>query len=263
MKEKTNSELAADKIISYAAKNGRDIPVCFQDWLQWLINVFSIERLLANNADYEVILSPENLKHDIFRECLVLWVNCALEYQKDHKCVDFFGEVYEWCFQSKSKASRMGQYFTPYSIGTLMSRCLGTQKECEDTIFSSEPSCGSGRNLLALWQDADWDKRHIWYAEDLDPVSVKMCALNMMINGMVGYVVCHNTLIPDDFIFAYAVNEVRDPIPCNYFSIRQISKEEFEKINPWQPSESVPKAQLSEPHSKMQPIPNSLFDYEP
>lgn len=195
MKNKTNPEQAAEKIIAYASKNGKDIPVCFQEWLQWLIEVFSIENLLWKKADYNKILSPENLKNIVYRECLTLWVKCALEHQQRHQCVDFFGEVYEWCFQSKSKASRMGQYFTPYSIGSLMSRCLGTQDECDGAIFCSEPSCGSGRNLLALWADADWNRMYVWYAEDLDPVSVKMCALNMMINGMFGYVVCHDEVV--------------------------------------------------------------------
>lgn len=233
---KTDPEKAADIIIAFATKTGRDIPVCFQDWLQWLIDLFSIENLIKTNVDYSAIMAVAQSEHPVFSKALTLWVKCALEYQKEHKCVDFFGEVYEWCFQSKSKASRMGQYFTPYSIGVLMTRCIREQEECQGTIFSNEPSCGSGRNLLALWQDADWNKRHIFYAEDLDPVSVKMCALNMMINGMAGYVVCHNTLIPDDFVFAYAINEVRDPIPTNLFSIRQISQQEFAKINPWQPN---------------------------
>lgn len=251
IKTKSRSEHAAAMIIADAAKSGKDIQVYFQDWLQWLIEVFSVDNLLKYDGNYTTLLMNAKKEKPIFAECMTLWVNEALKYQDQHKCVDFFGEVYEWCFQSKSKAARMGQYFTPYTIGSLMSKCLGKQEKCEGTIFSSEPSCGSGRNLLALWQDADWNKRHIFYAEDLDPVSVKMCALNMMMNGMLGYVVCHNTLIPDDFIFAYAINEVRDPIPTDYFSIRQISQEEFNRINPWQTDNPKPKE-----------IRQSLFDYE-
>lgn len=252
---KTQAEQAADKIIAYASSNGKDIPICFQDWLQWLIALFSVDNLIKHNADYNAIMSAAKTDHPLFAECLTMWVNESLEHQQQHKCVDFFGEVYEWCFQSKSKAARMGQYFTPYSIGSLMSRCLGKQEECDGAIFCSEPSCGSGRNLLALWQDANWNQKHVFYAEDLDPVSVKMCALNMMINGMFGYVVCHNTLMPDDFIFAYAVNEVRDPIPCNYFSIRQITQEEFNRINPWQTT-----APKTEDKPKLKVIQKSLFD---
>ena len=252
---KARAEQAADKIIAYATSNGKDIPVCFQDWLQWLIALFSVDTLIKHNGDYNAIMSGAKTNHPLFAECLTMWVNESLEYQQQHKCVDFFGEVYELCFQSKSKAARMGQYFTPYSIGSLMSRCLGKQEECDGVIFCSEPSCGSGRNLLAIWQDADWNQKYVFYAEDLDPVSVKMCALNMMINGMFGYVICHNTLMPDDFIFAYAVNEVRDPVPCNYFSIRQIGQEAFNRINPWQPT--APKA---EEKPKQKVIQKLLFD---
>lgn len=250
-KTKSLAEQASAIIIANAVKSGKDTIIYFQDWLQWLIEVFCVDNLLKYDYNYSLLMSNAKKEKPIFAECLTLWVNEALEYQNLHKCVDFFGEVYEWCFQSKSKAARMGQYFTPYTIGSLMSKCLGRQEECEGTIFCSEPSCGSGRNLLAIWQDADWNKRHIFYAEDLDPVSVKMCALNMMMNGMLGYVVCHNTLVPDDFIFAYAINEVRDPFPSNYFSIRQISQEEFNKINPWQTDIPKPKK-----------TPQSLFDYE-
>lgn len=255
MTDKTLAEQSADKIIAYALSFGKDVVVCFQDWLQWLISLFSVDNLIKHNADYNAIMNAAKTDHPLFSECLIMWVKESLVYQQQHKCVDFFGEVYEWCFQSKSKASRMGQYFTPYSIGSLMSRCLNWQETSDGIVFCSEPSCGSGRNLLALWQDADWNQKHVFYAEDLDPVSVKMCALNMMINGMIGYVVCHNTLIPDDFSFAYAVNEVRDPMPCDYFSIRQISQEEFNRINPWQPAWQ---AMLKE--SKHTVIQKSLFD---
>lgn len=254
MTTKTRAEQAADKIISYASGNGKDIPVCFQDWLQWLIELFSIDNLLRHDADYISIMNKARNEHPLYAECLTMWVNESSDYLNQHNCVDFFGEVYEWCFQSKSKAARMGQYFTPYAIGALMSRCLGKQ-EHDGTIYCSEPSCGSGRNLLALWQDADWNQKHVFYAEDLDPVSVKMCALNMMINGMYGFAVCHNTLIPDDFIFGYAINEVRDPIPCNYFSIRPISEEEFRRINPWQESKATERQ-----NTTPEVIQKSLFD---
>lgn len=252
IRTKTRAEQTADKIISYASANGKDTTVCFHEWLQWLVSLFSIDTLINHSCDYYMIMNEAKSNHPVFAECLDMWVNESLEHQSRHKCIDFFGEVYEWCFQSKSKAARMGQYFTPYSIGLLISRCLGEQESHNEKIFCSEPSCGSGRNLLALWQDADWNRKHVFYAEDLDPVSVKMCALNMMINGMFGYVICHNTLIPDDFIFGYAINEVRDPMPCDYFSIRQITPREFDKINPWQ----VEEVRNSEPKF----IHTTLFD---
>lgn len=231
---KTAPELVADKLIAGASKTGRDIPVFFQDFLTWLIDAFSVQKLIEHNADYANLFAQLANNNELFHSCLIDWVKYTDSQLAKHKCVDFFGEVYEWCFQSKSKAARMGQYFTPYSIGKLMADILRDNTiEHGGVTYCSEPSCGSGRNLLAVWESADWNKRYTFFAEDLDPVSVKMCALNMMMNGMFGYVICHNSLFPDDFIFGYAVNEVRNPFPSNYFSVRQISADEYKQINPW------------------------------
>ncbi len=231
---KTIPETVADRLITDASKTGRDVPVYFQELLAWLVEAFSIQKLIKYNMNYSELFAELEVENPVFHSCLVDWVKSVDACLAEHKCIDFFGEVYEWCFQSKSKASRMGQYFTPGSIGKLMADILHEkEEESSRVICCSEPSCGSGRNLLAVWEKADWSRRYAFFAEDLDPVSIKMCALNMMINGMFGYVICHNSLFPDDFIFGYAVNEVRNPIPCNYYSIRQISAEEYALINPW------------------------------
>lgn len=54
---------------------------------------------------------------------------------------------------------------------------------------------------------------------DLDPVSVKMCTLNMTINGMTGIVTHANSLTGKVF-GCYVVNEVKYPLPCPACSIR-------------------------------------------
>ena len=230
--EKSKPELVAEKLISSSKCIGRDVSTQFQDWLEWLIDIFSIEKILQYNGDYNMIIDFAKCSNPLFAECLTLWVECAHEYQKQHKCIDFFGEIYELCFQSKGKSSRMQQFFNPYFLSNLIAKSLIVRTAKNGVIYVSEPSCGSGRNLLALWETADWKKCLIFYAEDLDPVSVLMCTLNMMINGMIGYVVCHNTLLPDDFIFGFAVNEVRSPIPSDHFSVRPITSEQYKAISP-------------------------------
>lgn len=216
------------RIISEAMKTGKDTIVQFQDFLDWLIETFSLESLLKNKCNYEKLF--DSIKDsNVFYECLTVWVNTVNESLKRHECIDFFGEVYETMFQTNAKAQRNQQYFTPDYIFDFIARIQldGTNKY--QYKYCSEPSCGSGRGLLKIWQKADWKDKYFFYAEDLDPVSVKMCALNMMINGMFGLVICHNTLFPEDFILGYAVNEVRHPYPCNYYSIRPITKDEFLK----------------------------------
>lgn len=217
--------LVGKNLISESMKSGKDSTVQFQEFLDWLIDSFSLENLLKYNCNYEKLFESRK-DQAVFFTCMTNWIEVINAELKDHKCVDFFGEIYEIMFQSSAKAQRNQQYFTPEYIFDFIARIQqGNNKE--SIKFCNEPSCGSGRGLLKIWQEADWKDKYIFYAEDLDPISVKMCALNMMVNGMVGYVICHNTLLPDDFIMGLAVNEVRYPFPCNLYSIRRISKEEF------------------------------------
>ena len=231
MEQSSPAYKVAALLIADAAKAGKDIQIYFQEWLDWLIGLFSIENLMKYDNDYNRLLSGTSMDNRIFVDAFYLWLQTVNEAQRRHKCVDFFGDVYEKCFQSNGKAARLQQYFTPSSISSLSSRCMAEDKETSGPIRFGEPSCGSGRNILALWQDADWNRTPFVYAEDLDPVSVKMCALNLMINGMIGHVICHNTLLPENFIFGYTVNEVRHPLPTNFFSIRKISAEEYHRLN--------------------------------
>lgn len=79
---------------------------------------------------------------------------------------------------------------------------------------------------------SDKTKFYYYYAEDLDPICVKMCALNFMIHGMLGQVVHHDAL-KQDFLGAYEVNEIKWPIPTPCCSIRKISEEEYWNRRDW------------------------------
>ena len=145
---------------------------------------------------------------------------------------DFFGDIYERMYQSNGKASQFGQFFTPPQIAELMARIC--QDENRKDYTCADPSgCGSGRMLLAHYAANKFSNCY-YRADDLDIVSVKMCALNMMAHGMRGQVVQHDTLVnPILFDFGYEVNEIRYPIPTPYLSLRKIkySKEELERDN--------------------------------
>lgn len=231
-------------LISESMKSGKDSTVQFQEFLDWLINLFSLENLLKHNCNYEMLF--DSVKEDAtFYHCMKNWIEAVNKELGEHRCLDFFGEIYEIMFQSSAKAQRNQQYFTPEYIFDFIARIQQGQNN-ETIKFCNEPSCGSGRGLLKIWQEANWKDKYIFYAEDIDTVSVKMCALNMMINGMVGYVICHNTLFPDDFIMGLAVNEVRYPFPSNYYSIRKMTKAEFMPLE----------------KNKANQIPSNLFEYE-
>ena len=155
------------------------------------------------------------------------WLEKVTTAMGKGKWLDYFGELYESEYQSKGKASSTGQFFTPDALCDLMS-AITIDKDSESGKIS-DCACGSGRTLLAHFAKVN-DKKGYYIAEDIDVVSVKMCALNMMIHGMRGRVIQHDTLRdPNTFDFGFEVNEVRYPFPTPYYSLRRISKPKQEQ----------------------------------
>lgn len=69
-----------------------------------------------------------------------------------------------------------------------------------------------------------------YQGEDIDFSSVKMCALNMMIHGMHGRAIRHDTLMePVSFDYVFEINEVRYPFPTPFYSLRKIRYKETEE----------------------------------
>ena len=225
MKEElTTMESLASELVAIGRKNGTDPQVTFNQFLDYTIDCFSVERLTAAEGNYHSIFTSLIGEGSCFFPVFASFLMSSVEYIRKYKVYDFFGSIYEKMFQSGGKAQNLGQFFTPQSISNLCAEMI-----CSDVKGASanEPTCGSGRNLLALFaKDKDW--RNYYVAEDLDGVSVKMCAVNMLIHGMRGCCICHNTLL-GDFIFGYEINEVRYPFPCECYSIRSITKDEYLK----------------------------------
>lgn len=105
---------------------------------------------------------------------------------------DMLGDIYME-LASRSKASRMGQFFTPVEVCTLMARMtMDDQPEQAVGKSISDPAAGSGRMLLAM--HALQPKVGLVVAADLDPICTKMCALNFWLHGIRGEVACMNSL---------------------------------------------------------------------
>lgn len=208
---------------AYAHSEGRDVQSVFSEMLDFFIETFSVENFIKFKGDLPALFASRKESNPIIFEAMEHWLIYAEKDIADNGVCDFFGELYESMFLGKSKASAMGQFFTPMPLCQSMASVLQTP----DTKIVGEPSCGSGRNVLAHWQSADKSKLIEYRCEDLDPISVRMCSLNMMINGMYGRVICHDSLDPNSFHFGYAINEVRYPLPSPYYSIRPITKEQY------------------------------------
>ena len=113
---------------------------------------------------------------------------------------DPWGEYYMY-LAGQYKQSWFGQFFTPPEVVDMMVRMTGGETGAGKS--ANDCCCGSGRFLIAY--HAHYPGNYC-YAEDVDPICCKMTAVNMMMHGCEGEVVCHNSLQPDDYRFGYHIN---------------------------------------------------------
>ncbi len=219
-------ESIANTLSSLAAKKGRDVQIVFGEFLDYIIDCFSIDRLITGDGNYELIFAKIKEEDSDYFPAFAELVMKSSKLISKNNVYDLFGNIYELMFQSGRKAASLGQFFTPQTVADICSRIM--YKQVDGRYRVNEPTCGSGRNLLSVFSE-NKDKPQYYVAEDLDSVSVKMCAINMMMHGMTGCCICHNTLFPSEFIFGYEVNEVRYPFPCECYSLRPISIQEYER----------------------------------
>ena len=160
----------------------------------------------------------------------VAWLNDVSQAMDRGQWLDVFGMLYEDMYLTAGKASKTGQFFTPQSVSNLMSSIIGSGKneatsaKIEGTTVN-DCAAGSGRLLLAHFIEAtkldhSAGRTFHYIAQDSDPLVCKMCALNMMVHGMNGRVICQDTLAMSTPSVEYFVNEVRYPFSTPYYSVR-------------------------------------------
>lgn len=205
--------------------SGKDFRDIFCDMLDFFIDTFDMNNLMKHHCDMVLLIQDAKEKNADFCECLTEWAVTVNKEMAQGRCHDFFGAVYEEEVKSAYKAAKLGQFFTPVALCDVCAKIIMNK----DAHTVNDPTCGSGRLLLSAFQDSDKSRFNYFVGEDLDSVSVKMCALNMMMNGMFGHVVCHDTL-RQDFHFAYAINELQWPFPSGVPSIRKLTQQQYESL---------------------------------
>ena len=137
---------------------------------------------------------------------------------------DAFGDLFmEWA----GSKNALGQCFTPACICDMMADCtFGDTKpdvpqvNCNGfgrRITVSDCACGSGRLLLAAASKLErmGAEKPYLIGEDIDAMCCKQTAINMMIHGCYGEVICHDSLCePGEARFGYIVNEGLYPFPA-------------------------------------------------
>lgn len=217
-----------DSLGSYSYSKGRDFSLVFEDLLDWLIATFDVANVIGHKLDYSAIFEERKEDNPVFFEVLIRWAQMTEEGVNKEGSFDFFGTMYEEVVKGKFKSSAMGQFFTPLPLCSVIAKLVVNTHE----VTFNDSACGSGRTLLGHWANADKTKFHYYVGEDLDPVCVKMCTLNFMMNGMIGMVVHHDALA-QDFLGAYEVNETKWPFPNPACSIRKLSEDQYQSRIQW------------------------------
>lgn len=229
MKEESMKKVAS-VLDSYAYKNGKDHIGTFNDWLSWLCKWFDIHTILEHESMAHVFQKAQE-ENPMYFEAMLHWIDIFNEGVKTYGAWDSFGTIYEACYQSKSKADALGQFFTPSSVSDLMARITGDSvSKNEDGIATFyDCACGSGRTLVSAWKMCDKYDKNFFMGGDLDGSSVNMCALNFMINGMVGAVERRNALTME-WYGGYVVNACKVPFANNMCGLEYYTDEkQFEK----------------------------------
>ncbi|MBS1684778.1 MAG: N-6 DNA methylase [Bacteroidetes bacterium] len=191
----------------------------FEDFLSIAVSNFQLvpteglaERMRSTYNEKELQLFAE-----LFR-CWVMTMHNEIK-SEEWKYLDILGEYYQY-LSGKYHKGKLGQFFTPQPMVDMLTEM--TIEEPTDEIQTvSDPTAGSGRMLLSAHMKLKG--KMLAFAEDIDGMCCKICALNFLIHGVEGEVIQHDSLRMSDIIQGWHVNPMRK---YGAFYIQPITQEE-------------------------------------
>lgn len=224
---KMNVKEYADVLTRRADNNKRPYEMALSDFLDYLLDVFSIDAFRSGTQEYVEYFRDHLFADKDLAPLALRWlVDVADSMDRGH-WLDAFGTLYEQLYLTSGKAAKTGQFFTPQSVSDMCASILQASagNGAQDRGTVNDPAAGSGRLLLAHYMERTHTDHsaglgYYYVAQDSDPTACKMCALNMMAHGLAGRVECRDTLTMSAPTVVYYVNEVRRPMPTPYYSIR-------------------------------------------
>lgn len=206
-----------ERMSDFIYSNGLDYLQVFDDFLSFIIGNFNPE--LKPNPYWRYTKE----QNQGFHEMMCLYFQIMKEMIEARPWYDAFGDLFMSIVGQKA-AQYKGQFFTPEHICDLTIGPSTAEKEPEfvcngfgKRITVSDPTCGSGRMLLAahaIFIENNM-KPAYYVGEDVDHICCKMTAINLMMHGCFGEVVCHNSLTePEGVNIGYIINEMMYPFPA-------------------------------------------------
>ena len=211
-----------ESILKFSQTSGHGVREIMSDLLKYIIGNFNPSAQPDPTWTYD---KSQNMK---FHEMLYLYLLLMKEETDKKSWFDAWGDLF---MSLTPKGGARGQFFTPVSVVELMTSVTNPQdaeattrcKGFGERVVISDPSAGSGRNLLSAHaRFIEQNKRKPYLvAEDIDIDCCRMCAVNMMVHGCFGEVICHDTLSePNRVRVGFIINEGIYPLPFGFPTIR-------------------------------------------
>lgn len=190
-----NIETPADMKAFYekftALARYQDDSKIFDDLLTFIIDLFSFDNPWKPEGRYD---DPEIRMRffELFQEIVLLM---KMKVKDDGAWYDPFGSLYELQIASKARREKSAQFFTPACVVDLMTMMnAGLRDLTGKGEMFSDPTCGSGRNLIAMHSKFPGN---YCCGEDIDRTCVLMTICNFILHGVNGEVIWHDSLQPD------------------------------------------------------------------
>lgn len=183
-----------------------DLRTVFDDFLTMTICAFSQNPLTGKSHDEDLYLdtiaryAKDELRYNFPKMVASLTTEMEERYESSVGN-DVLGEFYEQNLYRKGAS----QYFTPWPVCELITSCLTGNTVQDQPKRILDPTCGSGRTLLAGAKH--FGKSNRYYGIDIDHVCVKMTAINLFLNGIFrSEVMWADALSPECFHMSYAIS---------------------------------------------------------
>lgn len=183
-----------------------DLRPLFDDFLTLTLCAFSQNPRTGKSFDEDLYMETigkydKELARELFPKLLASLIMEMEERKDSSEGNDVLGGFYEQHIYRKGAA----QYFTPWPVCQFMAQCLGIRSDGSEPRRILDPTCGSGRTLMAAAKVFGPDD--YYFGIDIDHMCVKMTALNLFLNGVFhGDIMCADALNPDDFRVSYQLS---------------------------------------------------------
>lgn len=224
--------MLTDTLSTIASKTSRNVSTVFSDFLDYVTHFFD-----PSGQPFSTWPYPH--KDDINRLFLQALQELAQTYSDElhtRNWCDPLGDTF-MALLGRYDIQRNAVFFTPVDVSSLMARLAGKPCTCSHKTFCgafgyrslcSDPTSGSGRNLLAVAASyAGRPRTQLPYfiGEDINDNCAKMTAINLMFHGLPGEAVCHDSLSqPHSLRFGFVVNEGLFPVSGGMPSIRRFTE---------------------------------------